>query len=519
MLNFDSDSMEAHYLAFHIQSLADRFRPTMQYGLLLSWGSVILFISIIYLKAHELTWGERIISGIRVIFTFILTAVHCVEWNAGVKGMAGYIYLWTHRTAAFMAILQQGGVHQHDSNLMILVLWMLFFCGPLFPTFYEQLFYTLMIASTRPFCSLLSTVSCRMQKEHSCSDSQLFSEIAVYSLLMSVSIVVNYRIHATLRRTWFLSQAICPNDQTGPSISPLQTSRNPICAAEAHWKGSKVPFHSNVAESPNTVIDEEVGAQDPATEWRPQDLERTRVIGAGAYGMVYEARDRATGRLLAVKEVQLPHQSAQAGLNAELRLLPALRHPSLARYLSVSCDGGTLRLVMELVGGGSLASLLARRGPLAEPAARAFARQVVAGVAFLHSRDVVCRDLKCENCLLTPSGRVRLVDFGPVHRAKLLLRMATESSNVHLAPEVLRRERGAAGQPAADVWSTGCCALRMLTLRTPLGTEAARRHDYAELLRIATVSSPHPHTPAHLPPRPTLLSAFSLSPHATPHLY
>ena len=245
MLNFESYSMEANYLAFHFQSLADRYRSTMLFGLFVGWGSIALFLSISNLAPHELTWGESIIFGIRVIFTFILTGIHCVEWNAGVKWIAGYTYLWIFRTGAFLTTLQQGGVHQHDSNLMVLVLWMLFFVGPVFPTFFEHLFYILMIASTRPFCSLLKTVSCITQKEHSCSSSQFLSEIALYSLLMSVSIVVNYRIHVNLRRTWFLSQATCPNDQTGPPTSPRHSSTNPIYAAGTHSKGSKVSCHPN----------------------------------------------------------------------------------------------------------------------------------------------------------------------------------------------------------------------------------------------------------------------------------
>lgn len=92
-----------------------------------------------------------------------------------------------------------------------------------------------------------------------------------------------------------------------------------------------------------------------------------------------------------------------------------LDHPNIVRYLGCTYEAAEaeLRIFMEYVDGGSLAALVSRlEEPLNEDAARTYTAQVVAGVAYLHRRNIMHRDLKCANILLSSRGEAKLADFG-----------------------------------------------------------------------------------------------------------
>src|SRR5688572_18806220 len=151
-----------------------------------------------------------------------------------------------------------------------------------------------------------------------------------------------------------------------------------------------------------------------------------RLLGQGAFGAVYLARDRVLHRLVAIKVLRLERAASEterARFRLEARTAALLDHPSIAPILGFVETPTTLYMVMPYIGGESLAQRLQKSGRLAPLLVRHVLREVAAALAHAHRIGVVHRDLKPENVLLTAGDdvsvrgpnampRVRLVDFG-----------------------------------------------------------------------------------------------------------
>jgi eukaryotic-like serine/threonine-protein kinase len=138
------------------------------------------------------------------------------------------------------------------------------------------------------------------------------------------------------------------------------------------------------------------------------------LIGKGAMGEVYRARDTRLGREVALKTLP-PERSndavAWARLRAEAQAVAALNHPHIVAVLDVGEEQGAPYVVMELVEGRTLRDALAEGGlPLRH--ALDLAQQMAGALAAAHERGIVHRDLKPENVVLTPDGQVKILDFG-----------------------------------------------------------------------------------------------------------
>jgi serine/threonine protein kinase len=153
-----------------------------------------------------------------------------------------------------------------------------------------------------------------------------------------------------------------------------------------------------------------------------------RLLGQGAFGAVYLARDRILHRLVAIKVLRLERAASEterARFRLEARTAALLDHPSIAPILSFVETPTTLYMLMPYIGGESLAQRIQKSGRLQPTLVRHVLREVSAALAHAHRIGVVHRDLKPENVLLTPGDdisvrasapaplpRVRLVDFG-----------------------------------------------------------------------------------------------------------
>ena len=203
-------------------------------------------------------------------------------------------------------------------------------------------------------------------------------------------------------------------------------------------------------------------------------------IGAGGMGEVYRAHDHSLGRDVAVKV--LPQQFAddsqrRAWLMREARAAATLNHPNICTVHAVGESDRYVYLAMEFVQGRPLSSRVAE-GPLSLNEILDYGIQLGLGVGHAHDHGIVHRDLKSANVMITPDGRVKVLDFGVAKRtaAEQFDDMATRSVEPltapgavvgtvpYMAPEQLRGERADA---RSDVWAVGVILYEMSTGRRP----------------------------------------------------
>ena len=137
------------------------------------------------------------------------------------------------------------------------------------------------------------------------------------------------------------------------------------------------------------------------------------LLGQGGMGAVYRAIDLKFNTPVALKENLTVTPDSQRQFTREAGLLHQLRHPNLPRVTDhFTIAGQGQYLVMDYVEGEDLKGLLRRQGPLPEPRALNWICQVLDALEYLHSRQVIHRDVKPANVKITPQGQVFLVDFG-----------------------------------------------------------------------------------------------------------
>jgi mitogen-activated protein kinase kinase kinase 17/18 len=191
---------------------------------------------------------------------------------------------------------------------------------------------------------------------------------------------------------------------------------------------------------------------------------RMRTLGRGASGAVVSlAADDASGELFAVKSAC----GSAATLRRERAMMFGLCSPHVLRCIG-ACDGaeGAYSVFLEYAPGGSLADAAARNGGRLEGhAVRAYAADVLRGLAYLHGRSVVHGDVKPRNVVIGADGRAKLADFGCARRvAASSAARPIGGTPAFMAPEVARGEEQG---PAADVWALGCTVVEMATGRAP----------------------------------------------------
>ena len=208
-------------------------------------------------------------------------------------------------------------------------------------------------------------------------------------------------------------------------------------------------------------------------------------------GEVYRARDSRLDRDVAIKVVPpsiAGNPEAVARFERESRAVAALSHPNILAIYDVGQSNGHPYSVMELLEGETLGARIAH-GPMPVRKAVDIAAQIACGLAAAHDKQIAHRDLKPENVFLTPTGGVKILDFGlarsTAEQSELTrvesptMAPATTPGTVlgtvgYMSPEQVR------GEPTdhrTDVFSLGCVLYEMLT-----GQRAYRRDTAAETM-------------------------------------
>ena len=235
------------------------------------------------------------------------------------------------------------------------------------------------------------------------------------------------------------------------------------------------------------------------TEMKEFDL--YRFLGAGGFGMVLLAKKRDTKRLYAIKVIDkriLISQNQTHSIYREKEVLACVEHPFIVALRYAFQTEDHLCLVLDYIEGGNMYSDL-MRGPYTHERACFYAAQIVLATQHLHELDILYRDLKPDNVLLTIDGNVKLTDMGAARgieddgtiksgdqgtatASKTAKhqdpnkgrRMTITGTHGYRAPEVYERDYG----KAADWWNVGILIIEMLTAENPLRGDNRRESEH-----------------------------------------
>jgi serine/threonine protein kinase len=208
-------------------------------------------------------------------------------------------------------------------------------------------------------------------------------------------------------------------------------------------------------------------------------------LGGGSFGAVFRAHDLSLDRQVALKVLRSGGSIPAAALLTEARAAAAVSHPNVCIIYAVDSSHGAPIIVMEHVAGRPLSELIGD-GFIGPEKSAALGRQIAQGIAAAHAQDVVHGDLKPANVLVTPTGAVKVVDFGMARRGRLPVQgnqtvvwNPEPTGGISGTPRYMSPEqaRGEPATSASDIFSLG-----LILLELALGRPARPDGNLLELL-------------------------------------
>jgi cell division cycle 2-like protein len=197
------------------------------------------------------------------------------------------------------------------------------------------------------------------------------------------------------------------------------------------------------------------------------EFEKLSKIGEGTFGMVYKARDKSTGELVALKMLKpnIVNHTKNLRWKREIDILTSCRNPSIVELKEVlftpnGCDK-SIYLVMEYIEKDLHGVMQKRWSPFHETDVKSFMKQLLSGVKYLHDRNILHRDLKPSNILVHDNNTLKICDFGSSRVIGSGPYTQPVVSQWYRAPELLRGSRKY--NTAIDMWSLGCIMAELLS--------------------------------------------------------
>ncbi|AAS53463.1 AFR092Wp [Eremothecium gossypii ATCC 10895] len=211
-------------------------------------------------------------------------------------------------------------------------------------------------------------------------------------------------------------------------------------------------------------------------EYREFAWIKGEMIGKGSFGAVYLGLNVTTGEMMAVKQVEVPKFGSQdettvnnaEALISEVSTLKDLDHLNIVQYLGFENKNCIYSLFLEYVAGGSVGSLIRLYGHFDEQLIRFLTTQVLEGLAYLHLRGILHRDMKADNLLLDNDGVCKISDFGISRKSNNIYsnsEMTMRGTVFWMAPEMVDTTQGYSAK--VDIWSLGCVVLEMFAGKRP----------------------------------------------------
>ena len=198
-------------------------------------------------------------------------------------------------------------------------------------------------------------------------------------------------------------------------------------------------------------------------------------IGEGGMAVVYKAKDRLLNRYVAIKILRPEFTQDEQFLDSfkrESQAAAGLQHPNIVSIYDVGRTGNINFIVMELVDGRPLSDFIKENGHLDYKTTIDIAKQMASALAIAHKHQIIHRDVKPHNIMITSDGVAKLTDFG-IARAVSKATMVADTSKIigsvhYFSPE---QARGAYVDERSDIYSLGIVMFEMLTGRVPFDGE------------------------------------------------
>ncbi|KAJ8544879.1 hypothetical protein K7X08_017462 [Anisodus acutangulus] len=289
-----------------------------------------------------------------------------------------------------------------------------------------------------------------------------------------------------------------PSGPASPLHHPLPNdNHSPMVRRESCAQGNVYPLPLPPLATPP------VSPPTPKTDITPvkSQWKKGKLIGRGTFGSVYVASNRETGALCALKEVELLPDDPKSAesikqLEQEINVLSHLKHPNIVQYYGSEIVDDRFYIYLEYVHPGSINKFIQDHcGAITESIVRNFTRHILCGLAYLHSKKTIHRDIKGANLLVDAYGVVKLADFGMAkHLNGNSANLSLKGSPYWMAPEllqsVMQRDNSSDLALAIDIWSLGCTIIEMLNGKPPWSEYEAA----AAMFKVLKETPPIPET-------------------------
>ncbi|KAJ1654803.1 cytochrome c oxidase subunit 1 [Dispira simplex] len=256
------------------------------------------------------------------------------------------------------------------------------------------------------------------------------------------------------------------------SSTPTSMSPSPVSLVRPghDFDPATLPVHSlrettppplQSAPSPSADSGYEVSTDNPHQQRKIADYELLVTLGTGTFGRVYLCRLRNSSEYYAMKvlrKVDVVKLKQVEHINSEREILSQIRFPFIVNLYTTFQNEVNLYMLQEYVVGGELFSHLRKAGRFPNDVTRFYAAEIILAIEYLHSKDIIYRDLKPENLLLDSSGHIKITDFGfAKHVADRTWTLC--GTPEYLAPEIIQSKGHG---KAVDWWALGILVFEML---------------------------------------------------------